>query len=32
LRLKISGGFRSVEGAEDFTVIRSLTSTARKQY
>ena len=31
LRQKISGGFRSQDGAEDFTVIRSLISTARKQ-
>ncbi len=28
---KISSGFRSVDGAEDFAVIRSLLSTARKQ-
>ena len=31
LRQKISGGFRSAQGAEDFAVIRSLISTARKQ-
>jgi transposase len=31
LRQKISGGFRSVDGAEDFAVIRSLLSTVRKQ-
>jgi transposase len=31
LRQKISGGFRSDNGAEDFSVIRSLISTARKQ-
>ena len=31
LRQKISGGFRSVEGAEDFAVIRPLISTAKRQ-
>ena len=31
LRQKISGGFQSYDGAEDFAVIRSLISTARKQ-
>jgi transposase len=31
LRQKISGGFRSLLGAEDFAVIRSFISTARKQ-
>ncbi len=31
LRQKISGGFRSLAGAEDFAVIRTLISTARKQ-
>ncbi len=31
LRQKISGGFRSCDGADDFGVIRSLISTARKQ-
>jgi len=31
LRQKISGGFRSTEGAEDFAVMRSLISTAKKQ-
>jgi transposase len=30
LRQKISGGFRSSQGAEDFAVIRSAISTARK--
>jgi hypothetical protein len=28
---KISGGFRSLEGAMDFTLIRPFFSTARKQ-
>ena len=31
LRQKISSGFRFQEGANEFAVIRSLLSTARKQ-
>jgi transposase len=31
LRQKISGGFRSEQGARDFAVIRSLITTAKKQ-
>jgi transposase len=31
LRQKISGGFRSLEGASDFATIRSFISTAKKQ-
>lgn len=31
LRQKISGGFRSEQGANDFAVIRSLIATAKKQ-
>jgi transposase len=31
LRQKISGGFRSQDGAKDFAVIRSVLSTARRQ-
>jgi transposase len=28
---KISGGFRSISGAEDFATLRSVISTAKKQ-
>ena len=31
LRQKISGGFRSLQGAVDFAIIRSFVSTAKKQ-
>ena len=31
MRQKISGGFRSIAGAADFSVVRSLLSTAKKQ-
>jgi transposase len=31
LRQKISDGFRTLEGAMDFAVIRSFVSTAKKQ-
>ena len=31
LRMKISGGFRSAQGARDFATLRSVLSTARKQ-
>jgi transposase len=31
VRQKISGGFRSEQGARDFAVIRSLIATAKKQ-
>ena len=31
LRQKISGGFRSEQGAEDFATLRSVITTARKQ-
>ena len=31
LRQKISGGFRSLQGAMDFALVRSFVSTARKQ-
>ncbi len=31
LRMKISGGFRSLQGAREFVTLRSVLSTARKQ-
>ena len=31
LRMKISGGFRSEQGARDFATLRSVLSTAGKQ-
>ena len=31
LRQKISGGFRSMQGARDFANLRSVIATARKQ-
>jgi transposase len=31
LRQKISGGFRSAQGAIDFALVRSFLSTAKKQ-
>jgi transposase len=31
LRQKISGGFRTLEGANDFAAIRSFIATAKKQ-
>ena len=31
LRMKISGCFRSAQGARDFAILRSVLSTARKQ-
>ena len=31
LKMKISGGFRSQQGAKDFATLRSVLSTAQKQ-
>ena len=31
VKQKISGGFRSIGGAEDFATLRSVISTAKKQ-
>lgn len=31
LQQKISGGFRSTKGAEDFAILGSVITTARKQ-
>ncbi len=31
VKQKISGGFRSIDGAEDFATLRSVISTAKKQ-
>ncbi len=31
LRMKISGGFRSLQGAQNFAMLRSVLSTGRKQ-
>jgi transposase len=31
VKMKISGGFRTVEGAQSFAVLRSIIATARKQ-
>ena len=31
VKMKISGGFRTIKGAETFAAVRSFTSTCRKQ-
>ena len=31
VKIKISGGFRTLQGAEDFARLRSVISSARKQ-